>query len=62
MGGTVRKSTIYREMKILSLLPRSKPPFLDQPYIHFGTTATKLVSSYYIMASRNLKIILLKII
>jgi hypothetical protein len=36
-------------------LPAIKPPFLDQPAIHFATTLTELVSLYCIKASRTLK-------
>ena len=32
-----------------------KPPFLNQTEIHFATTLTELVSSYYIKASRTFK-------
>jgi hypothetical protein len=45
----------FGEKKILSPLSRIKPPFLDQPAIHFATTLTELVSSHYIKASRTLK-------
>jgi len=42
-------------MKILSLLPGIKPPFIDKPAIHFATTLTEPVSPHYIKASRTLK-------
>ena len=47
-----RKSEIK---KILSPLPGIKPPFLDQPAIHFATTLTEPVTSYYIKASKTFK-------
>jgi len=49
-----------REKKILSPLPRIKPPFLDQPAIPSATTLTELVGSYYVKASRTSKIVLLR--
>jgi len=43
----------HRLQKIfLSPLPRIKFPFLDQPAIHFATTLTELINSYYKKASQ----------
>ena len=49
--------------KILSPLPRIKPPFFDQPAIRFVTDLTELVSSYCIKATKELsRIVILRII
>jgi len=55
MGGPERQFWSYRENKILSPLPGIKPQFLDQPAIHFATTPTELVSSYYKKSSKTFK-------
>jgi hypothetical protein len=44
-------------------LPGIKPPFFDQPAIHFVTTLTELVSSYCIKATKeHSRIVILRII
>jgi hypothetical protein len=55
LGGPEMQSWSYSDKKILSHLPRIKPPFLDQPATDFASTLIVLISSYYIKASRTLK-------
>jgi hypothetical protein len=42
--GPERQSWSYTDKKILSTLPGIKPPFLDQPAIHFASTLNELDS------------------
>ena len=55
LGGTERQFWSYRKKELLSPLSRIKPPFFDQPAIHFDTTLIELASSHNIKASRTLK-------
>jgi hypothetical protein len=62
-AGWVRGTVLKIERKENSLsLARNKHQFHLHPAIHFVVSLTGLVSSYYIKASRTLKIVLLRAI